>query len=269
VPPNPSIRRLGHVHLEAARVRDLIRSKIHHREFSGGQLPSETELMVSLSTSRAVVREALAMLRDEGLIDRLQGVGTFVLTVPSSHELVEIHGFGPNPAHVTFPIHPEVISADVIPTPEAVGTRIGPHASSTCYRIEYVAVTSGQVTGMATNYVIFPEAEALLSTPFDAHWYDYLHKAGLDLGDTEFLIGAISATGPTAELLGVRVGGPLLYLEQIIEDSSGRAFNFAVIQSRPDWFLMHSRAKWQADYPERPSSPGVNDPSTTASEGDA
>jgi GntR family transcriptional regulator len=48
----------------------------------GSQMPIEAELCAMLGVSRTVVREALRMLEDEGLIARRHGVGTFVRNRP-------------------------------------------------------------------------------------------------------------------------------------------------------------------------------------------
>lgn len=53
---------------------------------AGDKLPSEHELARAFGVSRAVVREAIAQLRNEGLVDTRQGVGAFVL--PSLHRPV-------------------------------------------------------------------------------------------------------------------------------------------------------------------------------------
>jgi GntR family transcriptional regulator len=49
----------------------------------GGLLPSETQLCQRFEVSRATIREALALLEQQGIIVRRQGVGTFV-AFPSS-----------------------------------------------------------------------------------------------------------------------------------------------------------------------------------------
>src|SRR5512141_623437 len=48
----------------------------------GSQLPTEAELCEALGVSRTVVREALRVLEDEGLVARRHGVGTFVRNHP-------------------------------------------------------------------------------------------------------------------------------------------------------------------------------------------
>jgi DNA-binding GntR family transcriptional regulator len=48
----------------------------------GTQLPTEAELCQMLGVSRTVVREALRVLEDDGLVARRHGVGTFVRDHP-------------------------------------------------------------------------------------------------------------------------------------------------------------------------------------------
>jgi GntR family transcriptional regulator len=48
----------------------------------GAQLPTEAELCEMLGVSRTVVREALRILEDDGLVTRRHGVGTFVRNHP-------------------------------------------------------------------------------------------------------------------------------------------------------------------------------------------
>jgi GntR family transcriptional regulator len=83
----------------------------------GSQLPTEAELCEMLNVSRTVVREALRVLEDEGLVARRHGVGTFVRNHPilknlnfnfGITEMIESAGFKPGTSH--FAIHKE--SAD-------------------------------------------------------------------------------------------------------------------------------------------------------------
>src|ERR1700712_644844 len=62
------------------RVRELLRGEILQQLRRGDLLPSEWELETMFGASRGVIRAALDLLRGEGLIARLQGAGTFVVS---------------------------------------------------------------------------------------------------------------------------------------------------------------------------------------------
>ncbi|MCX8998333.1 FadR family transcriptional regulator [Rhizobiaceae bacterium BDR2-2] len=70
------IRRTEHL---PARIAVQIASDIHDGRLKpGDKLPTEHFLARSLGVSRSVVREAIAQLRNEGLVETRQGVGAFV-----------------------------------------------------------------------------------------------------------------------------------------------------------------------------------------------
>lgn len=65
------------------QVIDDIKTYIEENRYKeGDQLPSEFELAKQLGVSRATLRDALALLEEEGHVVRRHGVGTFVHTKP-------------------------------------------------------------------------------------------------------------------------------------------------------------------------------------------
>lgn len=63
------------------KVADEIGKKIETGELEpGGKLPAELTLARTFGVSRSVIREAIAKLRSEGLIETRHGVGAFVLS---------------------------------------------------------------------------------------------------------------------------------------------------------------------------------------------
>src|SRR5574337_907991 len=86
----------------------------------GSQLPTEEELGALLGVSRTVVREALRVLEDDGLITRRHGVGTFVRTRPilknlnfnfGITEMIESAGLKPGTSHMA--IHREAATEEI------------------------------------------------------------------------------------------------------------------------------------------------------------
>lgn len=75
------IRRNDHL---PARIAAQIAADIHEGRLKpGDKLPTEHVLAKSLGVSRPVVREAIAQLRNEGLVETRQGVGAFVSERPA------------------------------------------------------------------------------------------------------------------------------------------------------------------------------------------
>ncbi|KQZ50218.1 FadR/GntR family transcriptional regulator [Ensifer sp. Root558] len=63
-----------------AKVTDVLRSHIAEGRYRpGDRLPSEAQLTKEFNVSRTVVREAIAALRSDGLVEARHGVGVFVL----------------------------------------------------------------------------------------------------------------------------------------------------------------------------------------------
>lgn len=74
-------------------VVDRIRSDIHAGVLRpGARLPTEQEMIAAFGVSRTVVREAVAALRAEGLVETRQGVGAFVNPAPAAQFRLEPGG---------------------------------------------------------------------------------------------------------------------------------------------------------------------------------
>jgi len=70
------------------QVRDAIRAQIAGGVFKpGDRLPSEARLTQDFGVSRTVVREAIAALRSDRLVEPRQGAGVFVLEPPAAETL--------------------------------------------------------------------------------------------------------------------------------------------------------------------------------------
>ena len=64
------------------QIADDLRSRVLTGELTAGsQLPSEPELARTLQVSRGSVRAAIALLEEEGVLRRLHGSGTYVLSL--------------------------------------------------------------------------------------------------------------------------------------------------------------------------------------------
>jgi GntR family transcriptional regulator len=91
-------------------VQEELRQAILNGSYQpGSQLPTEAELGQMLGASRTVVREALRILEEDGLIFRRHGVGTFVRKHPilknlninyGITDMIQLAGLEPGTAHL-------------------------------------------------------------------------------------------------------------------------------------------------------------------------
>lgn len=73
------------------QIKDAIRHRITSGEWAeGSQLPSELKLLEDFSVSRMTVHRALRELTEEGLLTRVQGVGTFVAEQVARMDALEL-----------------------------------------------------------------------------------------------------------------------------------------------------------------------------------
>ena len=73
------------------QIKQTIEQKIADGDWVAGQkLPSENELVVALEVSRMTINRALRELTQQGLINRVHGLGSFVAEKPRHASLIEL-----------------------------------------------------------------------------------------------------------------------------------------------------------------------------------
>jgi GntR family histidine utilization transcriptional repressor len=73
------------------QIKKTIQQKITAGEWTAGQkLPSENDLVVALEVSRMTINRALRELTQQGLINRVHGLGSFVAETPRHASLIEL-----------------------------------------------------------------------------------------------------------------------------------------------------------------------------------
>jgi GntR family transcriptional regulator len=234
-------RHAARVEDAARRVRDLLRCQIFSGAYPSHFLPSENELMGKFGVQRAAVRQSLAMLRSEGVVERLQGIGTFAVRDRFVTGLSEIHGEKED-GGLLDRTRPEILDETVVPAPDFVTAKLGLGSGENVLRLEYVSYFDGAPQGVATNYVAFPEADALAGTPFKTDWYQLLSDSDLTIGSSEWVLGCINADPSVASLLELPPAAAVMLGEQVICDDGGRPYDFAVCYIRTDRYAFSTRA---------------------------
>src|SRR5690625_2531519 len=97
------------------QLKDMIEHKINTNEYKPNeQIPSERELGEQYNVSRITVRQAIALAEKEGLVSRVQGVGTFVARPKIKQELNTVADFQSTVAQLGLIASTQLISSEII-----------------------------------------------------------------------------------------------------------------------------------------------------------
>src|SRR3982751_2777857 len=107
----------------ARQVGDVLRHQVLAGAYPDRVLPGEPALCRDFGVSRNTVREALVLLRDEGLVERVPGVGTTVVSAKYPHGLHHLLGLAET-LHPHGEVTNEIRTLALGPAPAPVAARL-------------------------------------------------------------------------------------------------------------------------------------------------
>jgi len=225
----------------------------------GSQLPAESELGVMLGVSRTVVREALRLLEEDGLITRRHGIGTFVRKHPilqnlnfnfGTTEMIRSASLTPGTAYR----HAQLMAAT-----DDVADALNLSAGAPVIMIERIRTADNKPVVYSLDYLpqaLIGETEAAsFWTTEAASLYHVLQTdfgQVIDYGVARIL--PVNASARVAEKLQVPEGSVLLYLVQTDYSPSDEpvlhsceyhlpdAFDFIILRRGPRRIAGETRA---------------------------
>ena len=224
---------------------------ISGRYVVGDKFPTEADLVEMYSVSRATVRGALQSLKDEGLIRREAGRGTFVSGFPEFTGTLKMDGTLNGLIAMGLATSPRLVELEeVTVTPqqaEVLGMESGTHAMRAC-RVRYykdhpycyIVNTLPLHIGRMISEEDWESGSILKHLQTDH---------GVKLGDADEYVRATIADARLARLLEVRIGAPLLQVEYLIRDVDGNPVETPVIFYRSDIHAFTLRLTWSHEGP--------------------
>ncbi|GAA2987978.1 transcriptional regulator, GntR family [Actinokineospora diospyrosa] len=218
------------------RVADALRGRISRGQLPvGAALPSEAQLCEEFAASRGTVRQALAALRNEGLIGGGQGKQPVVRQAAVAQPFETFLSFtrwaremGREPGQRTVEIArrgASQVAADVL----------GIDEGAPVIEVLRLRLLDGIPTMLERSSFIEPVGRLLFDFDPDAgSIYAHLLDRGIDLRAARHTIDAIGADEVDAKLLTVAVGAPLLRERRRATDASGARVEYADDRYRPD-----------------------------------
>lgn len=231
----------------AIRVADVLRRQILRGSLSEDLLPSEGRLATEFGVSRNTVRESLELLRREGLIERVSGLGTRVVGSKYLHGIDELCGLA-EALNGAGRVHNEVRVSGVVPAPGSVAARLEVAPGEPVVYIERRRFADDLPLSLDLTYVVRDLGERLLRHDLSRNDVFVLLErlAGTPLGDAEMVLEAVSADAHSAAILGVPARAPMFMLERLTRLQDGRPVDLEFIRLRGDRVTMRGTARRHA-----------------------
>jgi len=216
----------------ARQVADVLRCQIQRRAFESGVLPKEERLVAEFGTTRNAVRDALDLLRGEGLIERLPGVGTVVTAVGKvPHGLHRLHEHGE--------IVNEVRARGLItPSPEITARLALPDDTPVVY-LERLRRLNGVPLSLDQTYLEPELGRALLEEDLEHEdVFVLIERLKGPLGRADLTVEAVNADPHSAAVLEAPRGTALLLVERLTHLADARPVDLEFIRFRGDRLTM-------------------------------
>ena len=196
-----------------SRVKEFLKAGLAAGRWRPGQLmPSEAELVMQFGVSRMTINRALRELQSEGLVERVQGVGTFAaelarisstLTIRDLQEEIEARGH----RH-----HAEVHVQRREQAAAALAASLGLAAGSPVFHTLIVHHDNGVPLQCEDRYVNPAVAPEYLGVDFTRTTPTRYLLEVAPLWEAQYTIEASRATAQEAKLLGIGLGEPCLVI---------------------------------------------------------
>jgi GntR family transcriptional regulator len=230
----------------------LIKKYLKERILAGDyaadqQLPSENQLMKIFDVSRVTVRQALHQLQKERLIVSRQGKGYFVARAKAVQDLARLQGLGEAIADTGFSAHSAVLDMTETAADGRVAEALAVEPGATVVRLRRVRHINHQPVSYDVSY--FPIEIGRRLKDFDLVRNDVFvlleEKLGYPLGIADLKIEADKADEALAHLLDMDAGTPVLRIERLTSDETGRPIDFEYLHGRGDAYQFRIRVpRW-------------------------
>ena len=220
------------------KIEEMIRSSSLS---PGDKLPSESELAQQLNVSRGTLRQALSLLKEDGVIYNHQGKGSFLRCIIDKDDtgIEKVHN---NPLKfVAATIEQTKLFMEYLPSSKKV--------------MENLEMDEAAL--LAQFHVTYYVGEECVAYRLYFIPYEYLWESKVDLNDDEVLLDYISkyidehvvqskmsfscveARQSVADRMGIPTGMPLLYFDERMRFSNGKVAVYAKAYYNPNYFSFH------------------------------
>ncbi len=206
----------------AVAIRDFIGSSLSPFD----ALPSERELMAQYGVSRMTVRQAIAILADEGLVYNVHGSGTYVGSSDLVYKTPKLTSFTEDMANRGFTASSRILALSRDQADEGIARSLGIPSGSECTHIRRLRLADNKP--MAIEDVYLPRTVLDIEQfQLGESLYQQLSAGGHDIVRADQEIKAVTLDADSARLLDVAPNAAALLVTRVGSSRKGHLIEFA------------------------------------------
>jgi GntR family histidine utilization transcriptional repressor len=195
------------------QIKKAIQQRIVSGEWPSGQkLPSENELVNALDVSRMTINRALRELTQEGLIERVHGLGSFVAEAPRHMSLIELQDIALEIAQHGRQHSSRVLSQATVSADARVAAQMQIPVGSPVYHLRAVHCQDDQPIQFESRYVNPAEMPQFMQQDFSRTTATAYLLEQFKPDEMEHRVSAVMPDPELRELLEMQQGQPCLQL---------------------------------------------------------
>ncbi|MBN1318830.1 MAG: GntR family transcriptional regulator [Anaerolineales bacterium] len=202
----------------------------------GSKFPSESELIGRFGVSRATVRRALRELELHGLVNRVQGQGTFVRSQRIEQELTALTGFVEDMLEINYRPSARVIKIEQVNLDNQVSQMLDLPSGSPATYIERVRLANSVPLSFDVTWLPNPIGEQIAQENLVLFPIFSLLEDRLDiqLDHATYRIESVLAQKRVAQYLEIKSGAPILAIERTAFSTDGKPVDHEILHYRGD-----------------------------------
>lgn len=218
------------------QLREIIRNRIEDGEYlPGTAIPSESKLAETYGINRLTVRNAVDTLVHEGILQRVQGKGVFVVGEKYEQNLEEHGGFVSVVSSGSKRVSVKEQSKVYRPAGNKFANYFNMAPEDLIFCVRHFVTLDNEPLSIEDIYVpreILPELEVVNTSVFTIK--DIFGFYGIELASMQQTMEIIKGTAKTRKVLDVPEGVAIIMLACDYWDSNGRAIAYSRSYIRSD-----------------------------------
>lgn len=191
----------------------------------GDPLPTESELSEQFNVSRATVRESLRILADRGLIEKRQGVGSFVAERKLNEILPGLSSFSSEMQQRGFRVTSQILEKEIVLPPNRVLKALGLPDGHEVVKVTRLRFVEKKPVVLSTSFLL---PQVSIEENFSGSLYDLLEtQYGYRIATGEATIEAGLADERESQLLKILLRDSVLRITWLAITDSGLRIEYS------------------------------------------